>query len=209
MDTLDIPYITDTVGNACTDYIACTISGSETYTLFVLLSWFMLGVRGTCWTFILNYDIFLNLTSKCPEIDKTTIYIAFRFVMSFWHRIIIYSITKADVKLRHLFTPPDRIRRYVMTQFICHDGVIKWKVFRVTALCEGNRSPVDSLHKGQWRGALMFSLIFAWTNGWANVQDPDVLNRHGVHYDITAMGQWTQYSRLPLHMEFICLFVTR
>ena len=36
------------------------------------------------------------------------------------------------------------------------------------ALCEGNqRSPVDSSHKGQWRGAWMFSLICAWTNGWA------------------------------------------
>ena len=26
----------------------------------------------------------------------------------------------------------------------------------------------DSPHKGQWRGALMFSLICAWKNGWAN-----------------------------------------
>ena len=30
-----------------------------------------------------------------------------------------------------------------------------------------NQSPVDSPHKGQWRGALMFSLI-CWTNGWGN-----------------------------------------
>ena len=36
-------------------------------------------------------------------------------------------------------------------------------------LCAGNhRSPVNSPHKGQWRGALMFSLICAWTNGWVN-----------------------------------------
>ena len=27
-----------------------------------------------------------------------------------------------------------------------------------------HRSPVDSLHKGQWRGSLMFSLICAWSN---------------------------------------------
>ena len=31
-----------------------------------------------------------------------------------------------------------------------------------------HRSPVNSLHKGQWRGALMFSLICAWINGWVN-----------------------------------------
>ena len=28
-----------------------------------------------------------------------------------------------------------------------------------------HRSPVDSPHKEQWRGASMFSLIYAWTNG--------------------------------------------
>ena len=33
-------------------------------------------------------------------------------------------------------------------------------------LCEGNpRSLVNSPHKGQWRGALKFSLILAWING--------------------------------------------
>ena len=29
-----------------------------------------------------------------------------------------------------------------------------------------HRSPVKSPYKGQWCGALMFSLISAWTNGW-------------------------------------------
>ena len=31
-----------------------------------------------------------------------------------------------------------------------------------------HRSPVNSRHKFQWRGALMFSLICAWINGWVN-----------------------------------------
>ena len=31
-----------------------------------------------------------------------------------------------------------------------------------------HRSPVNSPHKGQWRGALMFSLICAWINAWVN-----------------------------------------
>ena len=30
----------------------------------------------------------------------------------------------------------------------------------------GPRPPVNSPHKGQWRGTLMFSLICAWTNRW-------------------------------------------
>ena len=37
------------------------------------------------------------------------------------------------------------------------------------ALCAGNSPvPVNSPHKGQWRGALMFSLICVWINGWVN-----------------------------------------
>ena len=35
-------------------------------------------------------------------------------------------------------------------------------IFRVTGPFI-HRSPVDSPHKGQWRGALMFSMICAWT----------------------------------------------
>ena len=45
-----------------------------------------------------------------------------------------------------------------------HDDVIKWKHFpRYWPFVRGiHRSPVNSLHKGQWRGTLMFSLICAW-----------------------------------------------
>ena len=46
-----------------------------------------------------------------------------------------------------------------------HDGVIKWKHFsRYWPFVRGiHRSPVNSPHKGQWRGVLMFSLICALT----------------------------------------------
>ena len=33
------------------------------------------------------------------------------------------------------------------------------------------RSPVNSPHKNQWRGTLMFSLICAWINGWVNTRE--------------------------------------
>ena len=37
------------------------------------------------------------------------------------------------------------------------------------ALCAGNSPvPVNSPHKGQWRGALMFALICIWRNDWVN-----------------------------------------
>ena len=48
-----------------------------------------------------------------------------------------------------------------------HDDVIKRKHFpRHWPFVRGvHRSSVNSLRKGQWCGALMFSLIFAWTHG--------------------------------------------
>ena len=51
-----------------------------------------------------------------------------------------------------------------------HDDVIKWKYFSCYwSFVRGiHRSPVNSSHKGQWRGALMFSLICVWINGWVN-----------------------------------------
>ena len=67
-----------------------------------------------------------------------------------------------------------------------HDDVIKWKQFpRYWPFVRGiHRSPVNSPHKGHWRGALMASLICAWTNEWANAGD---LKRNRTHYDATVM----------------------
>ena len=52
------------------------------------------------------------------------------------------------------------------------------------ALCVGNPPvTVDSLHKGQWHGTLVFSLICAWTKGWESNQYADDLRRCRTHYD--------------------------
>ena len=46
---------------------------------------------------------------------------------------------------------------------------------------------INSPHKGQWHGALMFSLICAWINGWVNNGEAGDLRRHWAHYDVTVM----------------------
>ena len=51
-----------------------------------------------------------------------------------------------------------------------------------------HRSPVKSPHKGQWRGALMFSLICPWRDGWANNRDAGNLRCHRAHYSVTLMA---------------------
>ena len=60
--------------------------------------------------------------------------------------------------------------------------------FRVTGFCAGiHRSPVNSPHKGQWPGTLMFSLICAWRNSWVNNREAGDLRRFRTHYDVTVM----------------------
>ena len=57
------------------------------------------------------------------------------------------------------------------------------------ALCAGNSPvPVNSPHKGQWRGALMFSLICARINDWVNNREADDLRHHRGHYDVNVMN---------------------
>ena len=77
-----------------------------------------------------------------------------------------------------------------------HDDVMKWKYFPrywpfVWAI---HRSLVNSPQKGQWRGALMFSLICAWINGWVNNREAGYLRRHRVHrYVITSSSGFMWY----------------
>ena len=76
-----------------------------------------------------------------------------------------------------------------MGKYDRYDDIIKWKHFpRYRHFVLGiHRSQVNSPHKGQWRGALMLSLICAWTKGWANNQNAGDLRCYCARYDITVM----------------------
>ena len=73
--------------------------------------------------------------------------------------------------------------------YVWHDDVIKWKHFpRNCQFVRGiHRSPVTSPHKGQWRVALMFSLICVWINDWVNNREAGDLRRYCAHYDVIVM----------------------
>ena len=75
---------------------------------------------------------------------------------------------------------------------------IKWKRFpRYWPFVWGiHRSPVNSSHKGQWRGALIFSLICVWINGWVNNREAGDLRRYRAHYDVTVMKSHSTLSSI-------------
>ena len=84
--------------------------------------------------------------------------------------------------------------------FSIHDDVIKWKHFpRNWSFVRGiHRSPVNSPHKGQWRGALFF-FICVWINDWVNNREAGDLRRYRAHYDVIVMYLRPQIRQTPTH----------
>ena len=89
--------------------------------------------------------------------------------------ICIYAATSTTVYMSH--------RSW---NSVKHDDVIKWKHFpRYWPFVRGiHRSPVNSPHKGQWRGALMLALISIWINGW--VTTVRLVNRDAIVVIMTS-----------------------
>ena len=90
-----------------------------------------------------------------------------------------------------------------------HDDVIKWKHFaHYWSFVRGiHRSPVNSPHKGQRRGALMLPMICVWINGWVNNCKAGALRRHRAHYDVTVM-HWRIHIWLSYRERLITLMLT-
>ena len=55
-------------------------------------------------------------------------------------------------------------------------------------LCGEFTGPGEFPHKDQWRGALIFSLICVWINGWVNNREAGDLRRYRAHFDVIVMG---------------------
>ena len=60
-------------------------------------------------------------------------------------------------------------------------------IFRITGHLWIHWSLVNSLHKEQWCGAFMFSLICTWINSWVNNDEAGGLKCHRAHYNVTVM----------------------
>ena len=101
---------------------------------------------------------------------------------------------------------------YCCTLWNIHDDVIKWKLFPRywPFVWITHRSTVNSPHKGQWRGSLMFTLICARINGWVNNREAGDLRCHHAHYDvIVTLIYWTLFLRNPIKINGHQLFSRR
>ena len=104
-----------------------------------------------------------------------------------WHPSGVKSLSRFYILHIQLLRWAQK-KKGIMIGFYTRD-VIEWKHFpRYRSFVRGiHRSPMDFPHKGQWHGALMCSLICAWTNDWVNNRDAGDLRRHRVNYDVTVM----------------------
>ena len=94
---------------------------------------------------------------------------------TFDHRFFFWSSTN------HTRVLPEISTRMIPP---LHDDVIKWKHFlRYWPFVRRIQFP----HKGQWRGALMFTLICARLNEWVNTRKAGDLRRHRAHHDVIVM----------------------
>ena len=109
-----------------------------------------------------------------------------------WHPLQMFFIRESVITLMTVMNsrPPETATNGIVSSKN-HDDVIKWKHFpRYWRCVRGiHRSPVNSLHKGQWRGTLMFFWICAWINSWVNNREAGDLRRHHARYGVTVMSK--------------------
>ena len=86
-----------------------------------------------------------------------------------------------------------------ISQHHVHGFVTKWKHFPCYwPFVRGiPRSPVNSPYKCQSHGALMFSLIFAWTNAWVHNREVGDLRRNCGHHDVIVVVSSILFTEAP------------
>ena len=98
--------------------------------------------------------------------------------------------------------------------YVCKIGNTWWRhqietSSALLAICAGNSPvPVNSPHKSQWRGALIFSLILAWINGWANNREAGNLRRNCAHYDVIVMKTGVNHRMSSIHILYLTVAQT-
>ena len=95
-----------------------------------------------------------------------------------------------------------------------HDAVIKWRHFPCYwPFVRGiHRSPVNSPHKGQWRGVLMFSLICVckplskqWWGWWFEMRSRPLWRHRNVYLIFRGWERMVVATWLPTRASACCI----
>ena len=118
-------------------------------------------------------------------------------LVSAWPRADCHSLKTLDIQFNLWFMIC--LNQYNAVWYIIH----YWPFVRGI-----HRSPVDSPHKGQCHGALMFSFICTWTNGWANNPDIGDLRQHHAHYHFIVIhsSTWLYLVYLDVCLAYSILY---
>ena len=121
--------------------------------------------------------------------------------------LVIARATVLSVLISHHIFKSLRLINWMPAENFCkgHDDVIRWRYWPFVRGI--HRSPVNSPHKGQWRGALMYYLICARINSWVNSREAGDLRRLRGHYDVNVMRFVVSVTETALN--FIWVIVTR
>ena len=84
-----------------------------------------------------------------------------------------------------------------------HDGVIKWKHFRVTGHLHGEFTGHRWFTRTKASDAELWSLISAWITGWVNNGKAGDLRRHRAHYYVTLMSPLCLLSCWDIRNPFV------
>ena len=141
----------------------CTVPCSEQNFKMIGQLKGLLGTNGSSrdFKFSVSPDILTLYRTATGTVTENSILIRIVFLVF----ITLHEDTYALIVILIACRTP--IKKYFREKYdgVMTRDVMKWKHFpRYWPFVWGiHRSPVNSPHKGQWRGALMFSLNCAWT----------------------------------------------
>ena len=151
---------------------------------------------------VVRYEI--NYVKWC----KTSVSLHVRYLMPTYHLILLISYQKqkclwlsnfinASLYLQgcmisniyHFISVVALHDRTVRCVLVIVQGNFRLGRLYVCCSCWGiwMKWPAQTRTKWQWRGALMFSSISVWINGWVNSGGTGDLRRHRAHYDVIVM----------------------
>ena len=155
----------------------------------------------------------MKTITQCKSIARQMFGVIFYFrFRETWCRMFVqtaqmWDLKEADDLLEELQADPVQSTDNVK---VCHDDVIKWKYFPCYwPFVRGiHRSPVNSPHKGQWRGALMFSLICALNKRMVNNRETGEMRRHRAHHGVIVMSRklWWHHHAMKTISVLLLLY---